>query len=638
MKRRPCTRLCGGEAERRTCHDGANGGRIYWLCAKCNDLEFEGASVRAIAPGGPPCRCSVASTQKTSKTPKNKGRTFWVCARSQCNFFEWVEPQRSQWRQPQQQAPAAAAAARRTRPGFATFLSDAVTMSAIQKMLHVERGVELGVGRDQLADGAPYDSLKVMGAWKIGNANVLARYEAQRDKIAAECDGSGPPAIREAVANAFTQLPGGPLSVAANEVRLLHGTKPENLASILFDGMQLPTKSGLFGAGQYLAEDAAKSDQYCTPDPFWRGHGSHAGTQPELHDLHRRIYSTQFQHPKEVYYLLVCRAALGRMDVTKDGRLSELDGEEVFVDTPERKRLRLGYHSLRAETGGAVHKYREFVLFQPDQLVVEYLVAVHRTQECCHRCKRRKMLEKRTVKGGKPENFGRIMRFCPKDDPEDPGCGEMIMLPACHCGCSAVASVSKAGYDRWICRYRGRERCDFNTKRTPILPQAHASAVAAAAVAAAAVSPGNSAVAAEVAAAAVSTPRHCQHPHKKRFCTSGPSDMRPSPPQQALYSSSSATRAVGSSPGCLDEFGLDASVFANLDVDAMVAAIPKPQAPASSVAAAAVTVAASSPSNSAVAAVGSSPGCLDEFGLDAPVFANLDVDAMVAAIPKQPTV
>jgi hypothetical protein len=73
-------------------------------------------------------------------------------------------------------------------------------------------------------------------------------------------------------------------------------------------------------------------------------------------------------------------------------------------------------------------------------------------------------------------------------------------------------------------------------------------------------------------------------------------------------------------------------------VDAMVAAIPKPQAPASSVAAAAVTVAASSPSNSAVAAVGSSPGCLDEFGLDASVFANLDVDAMVAAIPKQPTV
>jgi hypothetical protein len=56
------------------------------------------------------------------------------------------------------------------------------------------------------------------------------------------------------------------------------------------------------------------------------------------------------------------------------------------------------------------------------------------------------------------------------------------------------------------------------------------------------------------------------------------------------------------------------------------------------VAAAAVTVAASSPSNSAVAAVGSSPGCLDEFGLDASVFANLDVDAMVAAIPKQPTV
>jgi RNA:NAD 2'-phosphotransferase (TPT1/KptA family) len=49
------------------------------------------------------------------------------------------------------------------------------------------------------------------------------------------------------------------LTNSSLQVLLLHGTKPENLHSILFTGLDPEvSKEGLFGKGTYFAESAAK--------------------------------------------------------------------------------------------------------------------------------------------------------------------------------------------------------------------------------------------------------------------------------------------------------------------------------------------------------------------------------------------
>ena len=59
--------------------------------------------------------------------------------------------------------------------------------------------------------------------------------------------------------------------------------------------------------GIYLAEDIAKSDQYAEADVEYDGSGDNAA-------LHERLYPDTedgAEHPGDVCYVLVCRAALG---------------------------------------------------------------------------------------------------------------------------------------------------------------------------------------------------------------------------------------------------------------------------------------------------------------------------------------
>ena len=57
-----------------------------------------------------------------------------------------------------------------------------------------------------------------------------------------------------------------------NEVVLLHGTKPGVVADIMCNGLDPSlAMAGKFGSGTYLAEDAAKVDQYMTEDKEWVG-------------------------------------------------------------------------------------------------------------------------------------------------------------------------------------------------------------------------------------------------------------------------------------------------------------------------------------------------------------------------------
>merc|ERR1712187_522033 len=54
----------------------------------------------------------------------------------------------------------------------------------------------------------------------------------------------------------------------ANEVYLFHGTKAEVVELIEEHGIdeRFGQLDGLFGAGNYFAENASKADQYCTAD------------------------------------------------------------------------------------------------------------------------------------------------------------------------------------------------------------------------------------------------------------------------------------------------------------------------------------------------------------------------------------
>lgn len=452
-------------------------------------MHFEGTAVAAIAKAGPACRCRQLSVARTvTKEGSNKGRRFWTCAaaseRDRCRFFQWhdqelraapVEPVVASSR-------TAGCQPHRKRNGFATFLSDHTVMQAAQRMLNVSDGTQLGVGRDHTEPAPPYDSLKVMGVWKIKNDVTNARYEARRAQIARDCKRTGHRQTNVTCNEAGAAL--GELHQGVNEVRLLHGTKPENLTSILFDGVRLPERQGLFGAGTYLAEDAAKSDQYCTRDDFSKSHDRYADSHPALHDLHRKIWSFEAKHPKNVHYMLICKATLGLAEITRDGKTSCLAaGTPVFTDV-EHTLLRPGFHSLIAETGDRVKRFREFVLFKPDQVIVEYLVAFHRVQRHCLVCSTSMVksgaetnlyrLSERTVKK-QTMNFGRTILCCDH-------CRNATMLPVCHCsgvgtvaGVSASASTSKRGHPRWSCgntghRRRFHQRCDFNVQRTIITP------------------------------------------------------------------------------------------------------------------------------------------------------------------------
>ena len=83
---------------------------------------------------------------------------------------------------------------------------------------------------------------------------------------------------------------------------------------ILFEGLDPHlSKDGLFGKGTYLAEDAAKIDQYLKQDLEWRGN------KPD-HEL-QNLYEVGVKHANHVYYALVCRTALGAAAITRMGRL-----------------------------------------------------------------------------------------------------------------------------------------------------------------------------------------------------------------------------------------------------------------------------------------------------------------------------
>jgi hypothetical protein len=145
----------------------------------------------------------------------------------------------------------------------------------------------------------------------------------------------------------------------------------------------------MFGEGVYLADDGAKADQYTrAADAVIQ-----KGDSP-LAALHALLYPGDGSLPPEgLNYMFLCRVGLGCAIRTKDGEhcldAGAATGDQLFA-TQRRRQLgeiagctepKVPYHSLLAELGGNVARFREVVVFDGARVYPEYLLAYSRLRE-----------------------------------------------------------------------------------------------------------------------------------------------------------------------------------------------------------------------------------------------------------------
>ena len=273
--------------------------------------------------------------------------------------------------------------------GFALrpmLMSDASVLRSLEALLQTEHPDWLGKGKDVCKKYGPYDSLKLACAWKVDHPRNLDKYTAGVKRVQEEMDllkrkgkdvdkVPGLPVRTSGAAKGFTMKAG------ANEAILLHGTSPERLLELLSTGLNerySGTNAGTaFGDGIYLAEDVGKTDQYV---------GADSAYDPSS-ELHKRLYGRTVRHPGDVFYVLVVRAALGYPVRTQQVGPKATSMENLTPIFPKSFRELLPvqgvtppivHHSLIAELGPAIARYREFVLFHSEYVHIDYVIAYHR--------------------------------------------------------------------------------------------------------------------------------------------------------------------------------------------------------------------------------------------------------------------
>lgn len=353
----------------------------YWKCHSCSywrrDNDVRGARQ---SKGGPSCLCGQPSTLNQALGSQK----MWLCSKTsgtKCAFSLLFGASASPAVGPTEEVETGST-------NHENFLVDGETLRALQNLFHVDAsdGQELGVGRDvqgSIPEGY-YDHLRVRRAWRVVHRDRFARFSQYRDEVAARREAQGlsedstplRPAYQAAVeglvetANRVHQGGFTPPSKAANEVLLLHGTKPEVVKSILESSLDPKMAGrGMFGRGTYAAEHAAKIDQYCVST-------TERTRDERTQDLFSELFDRADDAPEDgVYFALVCRYVLGTPAVTRDGD-TELSGADLFVNA-EKSKLQPGFDSLVAEAGDdcLVKRFREFVVFDPGAIHIEYLVS-----------------------------------------------------------------------------------------------------------------------------------------------------------------------------------------------------------------------------------------------------------------------
>merc|ERR1711943_146489 len=102
--------------------------------------------------------------------------------------------------------------------------------------------------------------------------------------------------------------------------------------------------------------------------------------------LHECLFREGVKHPEEsIYYIFICRVVLGYFVTTKDGEVDVHSRQPVFAGAGKRELSTIPdlsppvhYHALLAETGGMLHRYREFMQYHAARIYPEYLIAYKR--------------------------------------------------------------------------------------------------------------------------------------------------------------------------------------------------------------------------------------------------------------------
>lgn len=206
-------------------------------------------------------------------------------------------------------------------------------------------------------EGAVPRGYRVERIDSVMNADTWEKYIKRREKIVGECSkfataapcpkdlwdlyGGGIQAVEEGKAIlAAANVP--PLEENANEFLLFHGTKAEaadNIAKNHFD-MSMACKTGLFGAGLYFAESISKGDEYVKPDG--RNH----------------------------FPVILARVSLGRMNYCDKKDPVKDPGTATLRDSC----LKGGYHSVLGDRKKVRGTYREFIVYDSEQVYPHFIV------------------------------------------------------------------------------------------------------------------------------------------------------------------------------------------------------------------------------------------------------------------------
>jgi hypothetical protein len=272
--------------------------------------------------------------------------------------------------------------------GFAAIALDRTdpTFAALGRLLETDKAKLKKSGADR--SGTSHDTLKLACAWRLENPVQWGKYMSGVQQVANDMErirqagvkptGGAPPMTGVVASDLPDQL-----RANVNEAFLMHGTGTNVLINILSTGMNerfAGTAAGAaYGEGSYLAEDAGKNDQYTKVDSQY----------DESSEVHKRLYAHGANHhPGKVFYILVCRVALGHHVRTQDpGRKAKSfdTGRPVFpisfreLDTVVGVSPPVHHHSLLAPdpTPPSV-RYREFIVFHSDYIYPEYLLAYQR--------------------------------------------------------------------------------------------------------------------------------------------------------------------------------------------------------------------------------------------------------------------
>jgi hypothetical protein len=272
------------------------------------------------------------------------------------------------------------------RPLLASDAYDAKERRSLEALLQTEKAEWLGKGKDVSKKYGSYDSLKLACAWKVNHSRNRDKYRAGVKRVQEEMDllkrkGKDVDKVPGLPVRTARAAEGFPMETGANEAILLHGTSPERLLDLLSTGLNerySGTNAGnAFGDGVYLAEDVGKTDQYVGADSVY---------DPSS-ELHKRLYGNTVRHPSDVFYVLVVRAALGfpvRTQQTGQKATSMDNFAPIFPISFRELSAVPGvippivHHSLIAEKGIVIDRYREFVLFHSEYVHIDYVIAYHR--------------------------------------------------------------------------------------------------------------------------------------------------------------------------------------------------------------------------------------------------------------------